>query len=219
MSCLAIEIMPLAESLAQKRGQLWLKRTFDLLFAASVLVALAPAMLLIALLIRVTSRGPAFFRQIRVGREGGEFAIYKFRSMRVETSPGWAAAQSAAEARGELLKAKKDPRITRLGALLRRTSLDELPQLINVARGEMSLVGPRPLVPFMLAPFPGFAQARGLVRPGITGLWQVRHRHNNTSATDMMADDLEYIREFRLSLDFLILAKTMGVVLSRKGAV
>jgi lipopolysaccharide/colanic/teichoic acid biosynthesis glycosyltransferase len=219
MNCLANDNLPLVQSVAEKRGQLWVKRALDLLIAASILIALAPVMALVGFLIRLGTPGPAFFRQVRVGREGKTFTIYKFRTMLTESDSEWAAAEKEAAKRGALLKARTDPRITRFGALLRSTSFDELPQLLNVVRGEMSLVGPRPLVPFMLSPYPDFARARSLMRPGITGLWQVRNRENNTSAAGMIADDLEYIENFQLSLDLLILARTVSVVLSRRGAI
>ena len=120
--------------------------------------------------------------------------------------------------RGILHKVKRDLRVTPIGALLRRTSIDELPQLFNVLRGEMSLVGPRPLTPFMLKHLPEFAEVRGLVRPGITGLWQIRDREHNTSAEFMIEHDLEYVARCGLRLDAVILVRTPFVVLGGKGA-
>jgi exopolysaccharide production protein ExoY len=127
-------------------------------------------------------------------------------------------AVSQSEQQGLLFKTRNDPRVTRVGALLRKTSIDELPQLLNVVRGEMSVVGPRPLVPHMLDPFPELRRIRSQVRPGITGLWQVSARHLNTSALQMAPYDLEYIKKFSLWLDLRILLKTPAAVLLAKGA-
>jgi exopolysaccharide production protein ExoY len=213
-----IDIQRLEQSLRQKRVQLLLKRAFDWAAAAVGLLLLAPALILIGLLVRLSSRGPAIFSQPRAGYRDTAFVMYKFRSMRNEPDPAIAAAQQSAAARGVLLKQENDPRITRIGRFLRSTSLDELPQLLNVLKGDMSVVGPRPLVPFMLDPYPEFRKARALVRPGITGLWQVRDRDHNTSAVPMMPHDLEYIRSLSLRLDLRILLRTFLVVGTRKGA-
>ncbi|MFO1476868.1 MAG: sugar transferase [Verrucomicrobiota bacterium] len=144
--------------------------------------------------------------------------MFKFRSMRIDTDPKLAQLQRRAAESGVLVKHVRDPRVTPIGRVLRSTSIDELPQLMNVLRGEMSLVGPRPLLPFMLAPFPAFARARAIVRPGLTGLWQIRERHNNTSALCMLPHDLEYIRRFSLWRDLVILCRTPWVVITQKGA-
>ena len=214
----AIRLELLESSLSQKRVQLCLKRVFDQCGAAVALLTLAPALLLIAVLVRSSSRGPVLFRQARVGYRGKEFVMYKFRSMRVEGDPALAALQHVAAQQGVLVKVEHDPRVTGVGRVLRATSLDELPQLFNILKGQMSFVGPRPLIAFMLQPCPEFARARSLVRPGITGLWQVRERHNNTSAFSMKAHDLEYVQQFSLRLDMAILFKTARVVVSRQGA-
>jgi lipopolysaccharide/colanic/teichoic acid biosynthesis glycosyltransferase len=124
-----------------------------------------------------------------------------------------------AEAAGRVFKVKCDPRVTRVGRLLRTSSLDELPQLINVLLGQMSLVGPRALTPNMVAPYPDWSKARHVMRPGITGLWQVSARERNESLEDMIEYDLEYIRRWSVMLDATILARTPGTVISRKGAV
>jgi N-acetylglucosaminyldiphosphoundecaprenol N-acetyl-beta-D-mannosaminyltransferase len=213
-----IDIQGLERSLRQKRAQLIAKRVLDWAGAAAVLLALAPVFLLIALLVRFSSQGPAIFRQSRVGYRETAFVMYKFRSMRTEPDLSIASAQQATAAYGMLLKREDDPRVTPIGRFLRSTSLDELPQLLNVLKSDMSFVGPRPLVPFMLEPYPEFRKARALVRPGITGLWQVRDRERNTSAVPMMPHDLEYLRRFSLKLDLGILLRTLFVVGSRKGA-
>ncbi len=196
-----------------------LKRGFDVCVAAIAVAGLAPLWLIVAALITMESRGPVIFRQKRSGRFGREFTLYKFRSMKIDSDAAVDAEQRAAAADGVLVKKRDDPRVTTVGRFLRRTSLDELPQLFNVLKGDMSLVGPRPLMTFMLAPCGELASVRGLVRPGLTGLWQIRDRENNTSAAAMLPHDLEYIGRFDLTLDLLILCQTPGVVISARGAV
>jgi N-acetylglucosaminyldiphosphoundecaprenol N-acetyl-beta-D-mannosaminyltransferase len=218
MEATKIDFEDLEQSLGQKRLQLVLKRAFDWAAAAVSLLFLAPALLLIALLVRCSSRGPVIFSQPRAGYRDTPFLMYKFRSMRIEPDPASTTAQQSAVAHGVLLKQENDPRVTRVGRFLRSTSLDELPQLFNVLKGEMSVVGPRPLIPFMLGPYPEFRKARALVRPGITGLWQVRDRDHNTSAVPMMPHDLEYIRRLSLRLDLEIMLRTFLVLGTRKGA-
>ena len=212
------DVKAMAETLREKRGQLMLKRLIDFGTASLGLLFLAPALLIIAALIWMGSPGPVIFRQSRVGRRGKPFVMYKFRTMRVEADSAEAEAQAAAAKAGILVKGKDDSRVTRIGRFLRSTSLDELPQLFNVFKGDMSFVGPRPLLAFMLAGCPEFAQARALIRPGITGLWQVHERENNTSAQVMMPYDLQYIRQFSLGSDFAILIRTPFVVVAGHGA-
>ncbi len=204
--------------LEAKRVELCVKRLLDLAGALVGLALVSPILLLAALLVRVSSSGPVIFCQTRVGRFGRPFTLYKLRTMRVQWDPAWAAAHVSAARHGLLLKAKQDPRVTRIGALLRATSVDELPQLVNVLKGDMSLVGPRPLLPLMLAPHPDFSQARSLLRPGLTGLWQIRDREHNTCALAMRPHDLEYLRRFSLWLDLLILLRTPQAVASQRGA-
>jgi len=204
--------------LAQLQGQAALKRALDFVIALFLLIMLLPLFALVAPAIKLSSPGPVFFQQAREGRGGRRFAMFKFRSMRcngIETS---LAQQSKLAPWGTLLKAPDDPRVTAVGRWLRKTSIDELPQLWNVLRGDMSLVGPRPLIPFMLEGHPEFRQVRSLVRPGITGLWQLRDRVNNTTAAAMLPHDLEYLRNFGLKQDLAILAHTIPAVLAGKGA-
>lgn len=208
----------LERALRELRPQLILKRIADVCGAGVAMVLLSPLLLAIALLVKLSSRGPVLFRQTRVGWRGRNFDMLKFRSMRVETDPAMEAARQAAIAEGTLLKGAEDARVTGLGRVLRNTSLDELPQLFNVLKGDMSLIGPRPLIPFMLEGQPEFARLRALVRPGITGLWQVSDRENNTSARAMTPYDLEYIRYFSLRLDLRILWRTVFVVATGHGA-
>jgi exopolysaccharide production protein ExoY len=201
------------------RLQLAVKRLFDIAASLALLVLLLPLMLVVAMCIRVTSRGPTLFKQERCGWRGKNFVCLKFRSMFVDQAKLIDSdLLGRSEQQGLLLKFKKDPRVTPLGAVLRQTSIDELPQLWNVLKGEMSLIGPRPLVPHMLAPYPELSRIRGQVRPGITCLWQVCARHQNTSFLYMAPYDLVYIRNFTLWLDFKILLHTPAAVLLAKGA-
>jgi exopolysaccharide production protein ExoY len=216
----AEEKILIQNELRNKWVQLTLKRTFDIIIAGLLIVLLFPVLLLIALLIKITSKGNVLYSNERVGYQGKNFHCYKFRSMVTDHSK---VAQAYKEAlnqqqNGILLKLQDDPRVTWIGKLIRRSSLDELPQLFNVLIGNMSLVGPRPVVPFMLAHLPEFSSLRCTVRPGITGLWQVRDRANNTSAEFMIQHDLEYVRNYSLLMDLKILLSTPIAVLSGEGA-
>ena len=198
-------------------GLSWLaKNLLDRVAAGLGLLLLLPFFALIALGIRLSDRGPVFFRQPRVGVEGHTFRVWKFRTMYVDAEDRLAALQAYNETDGMLFKIKDDPRVFSFGNLLRRTSLDELPQLINVLRGEMSLVGPRPL-PADNGDFLGDVRRRLLVRPGITGLWQVSGR-SDLSWEEAVRLDLYYVDNWSLTYDLAILWRTVGVVLARKGA-
>lgn len=201
------------------------KRVLDLVLATPALVALAPLMAAMAVAIRLTSPGPVIFRQVRVGLSGRPFTLYKFRTMRVggddaahrqmivdELKPG-------AEPPGAdgVYRLERDDRITPIGAWLRRTSFDELPQLWNVLRGTMSLVGPRPALPWEVELFERQFRERENLPPGITGLWQVSGR-NLVSTPAMLELDLRYVRSWSLRLDLSILARTPGVLLRGDGA-
>ena len=191
------------------------KRWIDVALAGVALASLAPLLLVIGLAIRLDSRGPALFRQVRIGRGGRPFVVYKFRTMVAD--PG-GDLQRFRGADGQLRhKVRNDPRVTRVGRLLRRTSLDELPQLINVVRGEMSVVGPRPELPAIVDGYESWQHRRHLVRPGMTGWWQVQGRsdrpmHENTEL------DLHYVEQLSFGLDARIVARTVRVVLCGSGA-
>ncbi len=174
----------------------------------------------VALAIRWESKGPILFKQTRTGKGRQPFTMYKFRSMcqDAEKKLPTLIDMETARTTGEIFKQRDDPRITRVGKVLRRTSLDELPQVLNVLMGHMSLVGPRALLPHMVAPFPDWNEQRSAVAPGITGLWQVSARDRNTSLRDMIDYDLEYIRKQSLALDVKILARTVRVLLETRGA-
>ncbi|MGN6409147.1 MAG: sugar transferase [Curtobacterium sp.] len=193
------------------------KRALDVVGAGLGLLLLAPVFAVIALVIRADDRGPVFFRQTRVGRDGQEFSILKFRTMCVDAEARMAALEQANEGAGPLFKMKQDPRITRVGAFLRRTSLDELPQLWNVLTGSMSLVGPRPALPREVALYEDFADRRLLVTPGITGLWQVSGR-SDLDWADGVRLDLHYVENWSFVHDVVILARTIPSVLRSRGA-
>lgn len=195
------------------------KYTFDRVAAAVLLMLFSPIMLAAALAIRMTSpRGaPVLFRQTRCGLNGRLFTLYKFRTMRPGAEAERAALENQNEQEGPVFKIKNDPRITRLGRLLRKTSIDELPQIWNVLRGEMSLVGPRPPLPGEVVQYDRWQRRRLSMKPGITCLWQVSGR-NMISFENWMKMDLEYIDNWSLRLDFKILAKTVYVVVTGYGA-
>jgi lipopolysaccharide/colanic/teichoic acid biosynthesis glycosyltransferase len=161
--------------------------------------------------------GPVFFRKTRVGRHGREFSMLKFRSMVVNAERHAAELSTLNEGAGPLFKMKRDPRVTRFGSVLRRSSLDELPQLINVLAGRMSLVGPRPPLPKEVAVYGRDAQRRLLVKPGLTGLWQISGRCD-LSWEQSIRLDLRYVENWNLALDALILWKTFGAVVNSRGA-
>jgi lipopolysaccharide/colanic/teichoic acid biosynthesis glycosyltransferase len=167
--------------------------------------------------VRCTSPGPAFFVQTRVGRDGARFGMVKFRSMYADAEMRRAALLADSDREGVCFKMKDDPRVTPLGRFLRRSSLDELPQLFNVLWGDMSLVGPRPALPQEVARYPEHAMGRLSVLPGITGVWQVSGRAE-VSFEDMVAMDLAYARGHSVAGDLAILWRTLGVVLTGRGA-
>ena len=194
-----------------------IKRAIDLAGAALGLVALAPLFLLVAAAIRCESRGPAFFMQTRVGKDGSHFRMIKFRSMYRDAEARRAALLAESERSGVCFKIKNDPRITRIGRLIRRASIDELPQLINVLKGEMSLVGPRPALPSEVEAYPPGANERHGVKPGITGLWQISGRAE-VDFGKMIDLDIAYVRAASPLLDIVILLLTVRAVISARGA-
>jgi exopolysaccharide biosynthesis polyprenyl glycosylphosphotransferase len=195
-----------------------IKRAVDLIGAGLGLTLLSPVFLLIAVAIRLSSSGPAIFGQDRHGRNRRRFKIYKFRTMIHNAEALQPSLEPQNEANGPVFKIRDDPRITRIGMILRRSSLDELPQLFNVLKGEMSLVGPRPLPTRDVSRFEeGWLLRRFCVLPGLTGLWQVRRR-GSTKFEDWVQQDFEYIDNWSLKLDLQILAKTIPAVLKRAGA-
>ena len=193
------------------------KRVFDLGLSLTALSVLSPVFIVIAIVIRVTSPGPVFFRQERVGRDGEPFDVLKFRSMVVDAEERLKQLAAENEGDGPLFKMKSDPRVTKIGGFLRKTSLDELPQLVNVFRNEMSLVGPRPALRSEMADWDPALYARLQVKPGITGMWQVSGRSGTTFA-EYTRLDLYYVHNWSLLVDLSILAKTIPAVLKSDGA-
>jgi exopolysaccharide biosynthesis polyprenyl glycosylphosphotransferase len=200
-------------------GQLIVKRFVDLIGASLGMIVATPILLVVAALVKLDSTGPVFFRQNRVGRGGGLFKIYKFRTMvaGAEERREELFGQSIYRDR-RLFKVVSDPRLTRLGGWLRRTSLDELPQIFNVLKGEMSLVGPRPPIPSEVDLYEAHHYARFDVKPGMTGPWQVTGRNTVTDFEQVVALETSYIRTWSLLRDVVILLKTIPAVLGRQGA-
>ncbi|MDR1001012.1 MAG: sugar transferase [Clostridiales bacterium] len=200
-----------------KRAYEVTKRLFDIIFSLTVLLFFLPILALIAAAVVIDDFGNPFFIQKRVGKNGAIFRIIKFRSMyKNAEKQRYILEDSNLIKDGPIFKMKNDPRATRLGRLLRKTSLDELPQLINILMGDMSVVGPRPLIPSEQPQCGPEAKRLGVI-PGLTGLWQVNGR-NDTTYCEMMELDLKYIREKSFSLDLRIIWRTAGAVLRSKGA-
>jgi len=199
------------------RTQRLMKRTMDVVGAAGGLILLAPFLAAVALWIRRDSPGGAFFGQVRCGRDGELFTCWKFRTMVADAEERRAELEHLSEGPGLLFKLKRDPRVTKVGAKLRPYSIDELPQLWNVLRGEMSLVGPRPAIPSEVEQYDEWVRNRLRVKPGMTGLWQVSGR-TETSFSDYIRYDLFYIQNWSLSLDLWILWRTFRAVVTAEGA-
>ena len=194
-----------------------LKRSFDVLCGTVLFVFALPVMAVVALLVRLTSRGPALFRQERVGKGGKPFLMYKFRSMVVGAEDLHEQLVEKTGADTVLFKLREDPRVTPIGRGLRRWALDELPQLWNVVRGDMSLVGPRPALPGETARYTNRLRTRLQVKPGLTGLWQVNGRHELPFA-DYIRYDLFYVENWSLGLDLYVIGKTVPALLGRRGS-
>jgi lipopolysaccharide/colanic/teichoic acid biosynthesis glycosyltransferase len=194
-----------------------LKRALDFLISLALLLALAPALLLIAVAVVLDSRGPILFRQTRVGQYGRPFAMLKFRTMRGERRRRNAGPPDGSPDRRRRHKSFGDPRVTRVGRLLRRTCLDELPQLINVVMGDMSLVGPRPELPIIVSTYQTWQHQRHVVAPGITGWWQV-NRDSDRLMHESTELDIYYVLHYSLVLDLRILACTLGAIIDGTGA-
>jgi exopolysaccharide biosynthesis polyprenyl glycosylphosphotransferase len=195
---------------------LLLKRLLDVIGSATLLVVLSPVLAVLALAVRLDSSGPVFFSQERVGLHGRSFNVLKFRSMCTNAEEQLKHLRKHNEINGHAFKLANDPRTTRVGRFLRRSSLDELPQLVNVLRGQMSLVGPRPPLPTEVAKYDTWHRRRLSMKPGMTGLWQVGSRHS-PEFDHWVEQDLEYIDSWSLWLDFKIIARTLPAVLSGTG--
>ena len=199
------------EEIAKRHTYYFFKRVCDLVLSLVGIILLSPFFLIISIAVKLNDGGPVFYRQERVGLNGKDFKIFKFRSMHVDADKKLAELKAKNEVDGPMFKMKHDPRVTRVGRFLRKTSLDELPQLFNVLLGNMSLVGPRPPLPSEVLEYTEYDKQRLWVVPGITGLWQATVR-NSVGFHEMVELDLEYIQRASLWFDFIILLKTVKVV-------
>lgn len=199
------------QEVSQRPAYHFCKRVIGLLASLLGCIILSPFLLIIALVIKLSDGGPVFYRQERVGLDGKSFRIFKFRSMHVDADKKLAELRAQNEIEGPMFKMKNDPRVTKVGRFLRKTSLDELPQLFNVIMGEMALVGPRPPLPSEVEEYTDYDKQRLWVKPGMTGLWQATVR-NSVGFHEMVELDLEYIKKASLWFDFILLLKTVKVV-------
>ena len=197
--------------------RVFVKDLFDRSFAAAALILLSPLLVLLAVIIRLHDRGPALFTQVRVGKDGRVFRIYKFRTMVVDAEQRRSQLLDSNDTDGVLFKLRNDPRVTAVGAHLRRWSIDELPQLFNVLLGQMSLVGPRPALPDEAAKYAEHVRRRLVVKPGVTGLWQVNGR-SDLNWEESVRLDLRYVENWSFALDLQILWKTISVMMRGSGA-
>jgi exopolysaccharide biosynthesis polyprenyl glycosylphosphotransferase len=208
---------PSGTAAGSRRPFEFLKRVMDIVTAALILLLFLPVIPIIVLLIKLDSPGPILFRQKRVGKNGREFDFYKFRSMHVGAENVIASLRPLSGVDGPVFKLKEDPRVTGTGRFLRRSSLDELPQLLNVLKGDMSIVGPRPNLPSEVSQYLPWQKRRLDVTPGITCYWQIAGR-SHIGFQEWMRLDLEYIRSRSLVTDMKIMLKTIPAVIARKGA-
>jgi exopolysaccharide biosynthesis polyprenyl glycosylphosphotransferase len=198
-------------------AQKFMKTGFDLVFASLALVAISPLMLAVAVAIKLTSKGPVFYKSERMGLDGRPFPMFKFRSMVVDADKQVASLMKSNEGAGVLFKMREDPRVTKVGRIMRKFSIDELPQFINVLRREMSVVGPRPPLRREVETYDGTVRRRLLVKPGITGLWQVSGR-SDLSWEETVRLDLSYVENWSMTGDVLIIGKTLKAVVAGDGA-
>ena len=195
-----------------------IKRIFDVIAASIALIILSPVFLIVAICIKVDDpKGPVFYSQIRVGKDERHFRMYKFRSMVTNADELLAKLQSRNEVNGAMFKIKNDPRITKVGRVIRKYSLDELPQLVNVVGGSMSIVGPRPPLVSEVAEYTNYDKQRLMVKPGATGMWQVGGR-NDVDFAEMVKLDLTYIQERSIWLDLKIMFETVKIMIRPNGA-
>ncbi|WP_291677251.1 sugar transferase [Clostridium sp.] len=194
-----------------------IKRLIDVVCSFMGVIVLSPLFIIIAIIIKTNSKGPVFFSQKRVGKNGKEFDMYKFRSMVVNAEELKEKLAAKNEMSGPMFKMKDDPRVTKVGKFIRKTSIDELPQLWNVLKGDMSLVGPRPSLPKEVAQFESWMYKRLEVKPGLTCYWQVSGR-NNIDFEDWMKLDIRYVEERSLFVDIKLILKTIFVLFGDKNA-
>lgn len=206
------------EVLRTHRRYWFFRRAQDLVLASIALIVLSPVFLILIALILIDSPGASpIFSQVRVGRDGKKFVFYKFRSMKPNAESELDDLLKFNEMKGPAFKIKKDPRITRVGRILRKTSLDELPQLINIIRGDMSIVGPRPAIPREVEQYSDYQKQRLLVSPGLTCYWQIQPHRNDLSFDEWMEFDLKYIKERSFLVDWKIILGTFKAVIHMEG--
>ena len=194
-----------------------IKRFFDICLSAAALVVLSPLLLVIAILIYLEDKGPVIYSQTRIGKDGRAFKLYKFRSMCVDADEKLKDLQELNERDGPVFKIRDDPRVTKIGKFIRKTCIDELPQLVNIIKGDMSIVGPRPPLPNEVEQYNSYQKQRLLVVPGLTCYWQIQ-KGEETTFDEWVELDLKYIKERSILLDFRLILLTFKVILSGKGA-
>lgn len=212
-----VNYLRLGERKEYKRTYEFIKRTVDIIGALIGLTVLFPILLIVSILIKIETKGPVIFSQNRVGKQGKVFKMYKFRSMVANAEYLKEKLLKHNERNGPMFKIKKDPRITKVGSFIRKTSIDELPQLVNILMGDMSIVGPRPSLPEEVNQFEGWMLDRLKVRPGLTCYWQVEGR-NNIDFIEWMKLDIKYVRERNITIDLKLIFKTFFVLLGDKNA-
>lgn len=194
-----------------------IKRFFDICLSTAALVVLSPLLLVIAILIYLEDKGPVIYSQTRIGKDGRAFKLYKFRSMCVDADERLRDLQKLNERDGPVFKIRDDPRVTKIGKIIRKTCIDELPQLVNIIKGDMSIVGPRPPLPNEVEQYNSYQKQRLLVVPGLTCYWQIQ-KGEETTFDEWVELDLKYIKERSILLDFRLILLTFKVILSGKGA-
>lgn len=205
------------QKIESRKSYHFFKRLFDIILSTTGLIIFSPIMGVIAYRIKKEDGGPVFYKQVRVGKDGHQFRMYKFRSMVINADQLLEKLKDQNEVDGAMFKMKHDPRITKVGHFIREHSLDELPQLVNVLKGNMSLVGPRPPLPSEVKQYTNYDRQRLYVTPGCTGLWQATER-NDVGFNEMVKLDLEYIQRASLSYDFWIIWKTITVIIKPNGS-
>ncbi|MEE6659934.1 sugar transferase [Limosilactobacillus pontis] len=205
------------QKIKSRKGYHFIKRFFDVVLSTGGLIFLSPIMAVIAYKIKKEDDGPVFYKQIRVGKDGRRFEMYKFRSMVPNADQLLAKLKSQNEVDGAMFKMKHDPRITKIGHFIREHSLDELPQLVNVLKGDMSLVGPRPPLPSEVKQYTDYDKQRLYVMPGCTGLWQATER-NNVGFDEMVQLDMRYIQKSSFVFDCWIIWKTIEIMFKPNGS-
>ena len=194
-----------------------MKRLFDIVAATCGIIILSPLMIIIAVLIKAEDHGPIFYKQVRVGKNGKTFKMYKFRSMFINADKMLDKLKEQNDVDGPMFKMKDDPRVTKIGHFIRKHSLDELPQFFNVLKGDMSLVGPRPPLPSEVEEYSEYDKQRLFVIPGCTGLWQATER-NEVGFNEMVQLDIQYIQRASFTFDLWIIWKTVGIVIKPNGS-